>query len=77
MKKKPDYIPNVFDMSHVPPPDPANYWKLPLHESRVIMADTSSGDIRPMLTITVRDITDGVVSLQITADPSIRAFYKQ
>lgn len=71
-RPKPPFIPNAFDMSHVPPPDPANFWKLLLNEPRVIMVDPKTK--QPVLTITVREIDGQRISLQVTASPEVR-FY--
>lgn len=66
-------------MDHVPPPNPENYWKLTLDDPRVIMVNDSSGTLKPMLTLVVREIDEkaGKVSLQIVADPNMRMFFKQ
>jgi hypothetical protein len=75
-EKKPQFM-RMFDMSHVPSPDPENFWVLDLDEPRVIMCDDRSGDLQPLLTITVRKIHGNKVSLQITASPKMRRFYAQ
>lgn len=76
MAKKPEFIDGLFDMSHVPPPDSENFWKLEKDEPRVVMVNKY---MEPELTITVREINQatGEVSLQITASPTIGTFRKQ
>jgi hypothetical protein len=75
-RKKPEFI-RQFTMDHVPPPDPANFWKMKLNDPHVILADTIDGEIVPTVTVTVREIKGDEVSLQITAHPKIQTFYKQ
>lgn len=70
-RKKPPYI-SKFDMSHVPPPNPENFWKLLLNEPRVIFIDPKTSE--PMLTITVREIDGQRISLQITAAPLLPTY---
>lgn len=74
--KKPEFIDGVFDMSHVPPPNPENYWKLKKDDPRVVMI---TKDMKPILTITVREINEktGEVSLQLTAHPEVEQFKTQ
>lgn len=71
-RKKPAFIPNSYTMQHVPPPDPANFFKLLLNEPRVVMIDQST--MEPMLTITVREIDGQRISLQITASPNMKMY---
>jgi len=68
-RKKPAFIPDSYTMKHVPPPDPANFWKLLLNEPRVVMIDPTT--MEPMLTVTVREIDGQRISLQITASPKM------
>ena len=80
--KKPDFIPNMSFMNHVPEPSPENYWWLRLDDPRIVMVDTDrvTGKLEPVLTLTVREIKeiDGkkLVGLQITASQRMQRFYK-
>jgi len=75
-RKKPEFVANAFDMSHVPPPNPENFWKLLLNEPRVILIDESGSKIEPLVTITVREIDGQRISLQITTSPKMKTYVK-